>query len=141
MGICDTSSLEGPGQQLLTVLLSMAFNYLPLSRSRDLTDIEAVLIEKLKEVDELEHIVGEYAEKSAYLFLKECIMDDEVLVINNLRIMAMKDLDDIAEDFEKDFIILNLTRRQASHLLGDILHTDAFFRSQTINRHHCSLHF
>ena len=98
----------------------MAFNYLPLSRSRDLTDIEAVLIEKLKEVDELEHIVGEYAEKSAYLFLKECIMDDEVLVINNLRIMAMKDLDDIAEDFEKDFIILNLTRRQASHIRSEI---------------------
>ena len=89
----------------------MPFNYLPMSRSRILTDTESVLVEKLKEVDELEHIVGEYAEKSAYLFLKDCIMDDEVLVINNLRIMTMKDLDDIAEEFEKDFLILNLTKR------------------------------
>ena len=64
------------------------------SKSRSLTEDEAELVEKLKKVDLLEHIVGENAEKSAYHFLKDCIMDDEVLVINNLRIMTMKDLGD-----------------------------------------------
>jgi hypothetical protein len=64
------------------------------SKSRSLTEDEAELLEKLKKVDLLEHIVGENAEKSAYHFLKDCITDDEVLVINNLRIMTMKDLGD-----------------------------------------------
>jgi hypothetical protein len=81
------------------------------SKSRIFTEHEAELVEKLKKVDQLEHIVGEYAEKSAYFFLKDCIEDDEVLVINNFKIMAMNDLDDIAEEFEKDFLILNLTKR------------------------------
>ena len=80
-------------------------------RSRSLTKEELDLVEKLKKVDNLKHIIGEQAEKKVYNFLKECILDEECVVINNLKIMTLKDLDDIAEDFEKDFVILNLTRR------------------------------
>ena len=80
-------------------------------RTRDLTEEELELVEQLKKVDNLKHIIGEHAEKQVYNFLKTCIEDEEAVVINNFKIMNLKDLDDIAEDFEKDFVILNLTRR------------------------------
>ena len=80
-------------------------------KSRNLTIEELDLVEQLKKVDNLKHIIGEQAEKKVYNFLKECIKDEEAVVINNFKIMTLKDLDDIVEDFEKDFVILNLTRR------------------------------
>ena len=78
---------------------------------RTLTDEEENLVKRLKKVDKLEHTIGEYAEKEAYHFLKECIIDEEAIVIHNFKVMTCKDLDEIAEDFEKDFVILNLSRR------------------------------
>ena len=80
-------------------------------RTRTLTEDELDLVEKLKKVDNLKHIIGEHAEKHVYNFLKQSIKDEETVVINSFKIMTLKDLDDIAEDFEKDFVILNLTRR------------------------------
>ena len=53
-----------------------------------LTEEEQELVKKLKKVDELEHIVGEFAEKKIYHFLKDCIEDEEVVVINNLKILT-----------------------------------------------------
>ena len=56
-----------------------------------LTEEEQELVKKLKKVDELEYIVGEFAEKKIYHFLKDCIEDEEVVVINNLKIMTLRD--------------------------------------------------
>ena len=80
-------------------------------RTRDLTEEELDQVKQLKKVDNLKHIIGEHAEKQVYNFLKACIEDEEAVVISSFKIMTLKDLDDIAEDFEKDFVILNLTRR------------------------------
>ena len=65
----------------------------------------------LKRVKQLEHVIGECAEKKVYNFLKDCIRNTEVLVVNNFKIMELKDLDEIGQEFEKDFFILNLTKR------------------------------
>ena len=67
--------------------------------------------ENNQRVKQLNQIIGECAEKKVYTFLKECIEDEEVLVVNNFKVMELQDLDEIAEDFEKDFFILNLTKR------------------------------
>ena len=72
---------------------------------------EPELINQSKRVKQLEHVIGELAEKQVYSFLKECIIDEEVVVINNFQVMTVEDLDEIATDFEKDFVILNLTKR------------------------------
>ena len=69
------------------------------------------LLNQSKRVKQLEHVIGELAEKQVYSFLKECINDEEVVVINNFQVMTVEDLDEIATDFEKDFVILNLTKR------------------------------
>ena len=83
---------------------------LPILRTI-LTKDEQELVKSLSRVLDLEHIVGEFAEKEIYQFLKDCIEDEEVVVINNLKIMTLRDLDELATDFEKDFVILNLTKR------------------------------
>ena len=85
-------------------------------KKRSLTGEELELVEKLKKVRSLEHIVGEYAEKQIYQFLKDCIKDDEVVVINNFKIMTLKDLGEVANDCEKDYVILNLSKRSIMSL-------------------------
>ena len=60
----------------------------------------------------MEHAKGEFAEKEAFKFLKDCIeIEDEVVVINDFKIMSPEDLDKAVRDFEKDFLIFNLTKR------------------------------
>ena len=98
-------------------------------KTRSLTEEELVLVEKLKKVRNLEHIVGEYAEKQIYQFLKDCINDDEVVVINNFKIMTLKDLDDVAKDCEKDYVILNLSKRSIISLEIKANCNDWSFRS------------
>ena len=85
-----------------------------IQQRRNLNEKEQELVEQLKKVNEIEHIIGEYAEKRVYDLIKKHIEDKNIkdtIVINNFRLMTLKDLDDIAEDFEKDFVILNLKRR------------------------------
>ena len=72
---------------------------------------DSELLNQSERVKQLEHVIGELAEKQAYSFLKECIIDEEVVVINNFKVMTVEDLDEIATDFEKDFVILSLTKR------------------------------
>ena len=96
---------------------------------RSLTEEEFELVEKLKKVRNLEHIVGEYAEKQIYHFLKDCIKDDEVVVINNFKIMTLKDLDEVAKDCEKDYVILNLSKRSIMSLEVKANCNDWSFRS------------
>ena len=98
-------------------------------RTRSLTGEELELVEKLKKVRNLEHIVGEYAEKQIYHFLKDCIKDDEVVVINNFKIMTLKDLDEVAKDCEKDYVILNLSKRSIMSLEVKANCNDWSFRS------------
>ena len=75
------------------------------------TQNELEMMNELHRINQREHIIGEIAEKNVYDYLKEAVKNDEVIVINNFKIMKLSELDDIAEDFEKDFIMFNLTRR------------------------------
>lgn len=67
---------------------------------------EQELLNQSKRVKQLEHVIGELSEKQVYSFLKECIIDEEVVVINNFKVMTVGDLDEIATDFEKDLLFL-----------------------------------
>ena len=73
------------------------------------------LLRKLKLINQLDgkikKVNGDRAEKKAYNFLKDLIKDEEVVVINNFKIMTLQDLEKIAADKEKDFVIFNLTKR------------------------------
>jgi hypothetical protein len=72
---------------------------------------EEQLLKKLK------HIRGERTEKKVYKALKRIFkrLDEDVLIIHGLKFMALTDQDKI-EDFEKDFLIINLTRRYTMSL-------------------------
>ena len=76
-----------------------------------LTDEELELVNTYKKIIKLEHAKGDFAEKEAYKFLKDCVNNEEVIVINNLKIMSPEDLDEAVRDFEKDFLIVNLSKR------------------------------
>ena len=54
---------------------------------------------------------GDKAEKKLYNFLQASLQNEEVVVINNFKIMTLQDLDKIAVDKEKDFVVFNLTKR------------------------------
>ena len=78
---------------------------------RNLTAEELELVNRYETVKNLEHAKGEFAEKEAYKFLQHCIKGEEVIVINNFKIMSPEDLEEAVRDFEKDFLIVNLSKR------------------------------
>mgnify|MGYP001168439037 CR=1 FL=1 len=87
-----------------------------------LTEEEQELVKSLKRVDELEHIIGEFAEKKVYQFLKDCIEDEEVIVINNLKIMTIRDLDELAKNPNIVSFPLDVTNRnQINEVFKNIL--------------------
>ena len=68
--------------------------------------------EKCEKIEEkLKRVRGEYPEKVVYHYLKSCIVDEEAIVIHDHKMMKIEDLEEVALDFEKDFLILNLTKR------------------------------
>ena len=76
-----------------------------------LTDEELELVNVYNKIMKLEHAKGEFAEKEAYKFLKDCLKNEEVIILNNFKIMSAEDLDKAVRDFEKDFLIFNLSKR------------------------------
>ena len=80
-------------------------------RDPELSDEEKEMLGIFRRIDVVKRILGEYAEKEAHQYLKSCIDTDEVIVINHHKIMKLEDLDMVATNFEKDFLILNLTKR------------------------------
>ena len=88
---------------------------IPLRIGVELNTEQLKKIETLTEVDKIDgkitKLIGERAEKKVYELLRECIKDEETVVIHNFKIMTLQDLDQIAEDHEKDFVIFNLKKR------------------------------
>ena len=68
-------------------------------------------------LNKLSHIEGERAEKKVYYALERIFkkLDEDVLVVHGLKFMALTNQDEI-EDFEKDFLIINVTKRYAMAL-------------------------
>ena len=73
------------------------------------------LLKSIKQAERLEdkwkRVRGEYPERVAYSYLKDCFKDEETIVIHGHKILKLNDLEEEALEFEKDFIILNLTKR------------------------------
>ena len=81
----------------------------------EFTDEQNELLKKLKSINRfdgtIKRVRGDRAEKKLYNFLKAALNNEEVVVVNNFKIMTLQDLDKIAVDKEKDFVIFNLTKR------------------------------
>ena len=79
------------------------------------TDEQKEILKKLNDINKLDgkikRVRGDRAEKKLYNFLEASLKNEEVVVVNNFKIMTLQDLDKIAEDKEKDFVVFNLTKR------------------------------
>ena len=90
------------------IILGAAVYYYYQENQKDtnftLTDEELELVNVYNKIIKLEHAKGEFSEKEAYKFLKDCLKNEEVIVINNFKMMCPEDLDKAVRDFEKDFL-------------------------------------